>query len=85
MNSTKSSTTVQEFIKHLQAGGSFFYVQIQHYTIPSECKFISTQSGVVFNYLIKSDSEVIVKRFSFGQMKTINFKLEFVTLIPISK
>lgn len=79
----KKAPTAAEFITHILNGGHFLYASIQHTNDTEKKEFISMSSNHVFKYDIRSADSFIVKRIQFGRAVTINFKLEFIQLIPI--
>lgn len=77
----KLNPTPEEFIQHLQNGGSIKYASIIHTNDTVRNVLQSTDSRTEFNYQIISSKVYKVFRFKFGQKVQIFFKLEFVELI----
>lgn len=76
--------SIAQFINHLLKGGHVIYASLLLLNDLETSQLHSGQKDTVFHYLIKSDSEVIIKRSKFGNLVPINFRLEFIELVPLS-
>lgn len=81
MPATLSGPSKEDFKNHINSGGHIKYASIQWINNTTTKKLISTDSNTEFLYSFDKDNNPIMKRFRFGKLATIGFRLEFVELI----